>query len=87
MNERNAFMNMKRKRRSALWRRATVGGLALLSMLMIGTALAAIPNNSAHFFSAHPLIAGSNAPLILLLGLLALGTTGLVSVVRELLKA
>ena len=39
-----------------VWRRLVVGGLVLLTMLAIGTALAAIPSATAHRPSSHPMI-------------------------------
>ena len=69
-----------------------MGGLTLVTMLTIGTALAAIPNTTAHYVSSQPMIPGSvvtvlDLPLMLLLGLLVLGITGLVVVIRELWAA
>jgi LPXTG-motif cell wall-anchored protein len=40
-------------------RRLAVGLLALLAMLMIGTALAATPSTTAYQFSSHPMISGT----------------------------
>ena len=51
-------MNMN-ERRLHTWRRSALGGIALLIVLMIGTALAATPTTTAYHFSSHPMISGT----------------------------
>lgn len=45
--------------RYQIWQRLALGALALLVMLLIGTALAAAPATTAYHFSSHPMISGT----------------------------